>query len=56
MRLKSHTHTANQKTAYCTASTHQGDLNLFHSNSAGCQCLPNSLIACVMSSLEQPDS
>ena len=56
MRLQSHTHTTNQHIACCTASTHQGDLNLFHSDSAGCQCLPNSLIACVMGSLEQPDS
>ena len=56
MTLRSHTHTANQHIAYCRASTHQGDLKLFQSKSVGCQCLPNSLIACVMASLEQPDS
>ena len=56
MRLQSHTHTANQHIPCCTASTHQGNLNVLHSNSAGCQCLPNSLIACVMASLKQPDS
>ena len=28
MRLQTHTHTANQHIAYCTASTPQGDLNL----------------------------
>ena len=56
MRLRPHTHTANQHIAYCTASTHQGDINVFHSDSAGCQCLPHSLMACVMASLEQPDT
>ena len=43
-----------QNTPFCKASTHQGDINIFDSHSVGCQCLPNSLMACVMSVIEEP--
>ena len=45
-----------QNTPFCKASTHQGDTNLFHPYSVGRQCLPNSLIACVMSAIEEPSN
>ena len=33
---------------------HQGDPSLFHPHSVGHQCLPNSLIACIMAVIENP--
>ena len=47
---------ATQNTPFCKGSTHQGDINIFDSHSVGCQCLPNSLMACVMSVIEEPSN
>ena len=43
-----------QHTPLCKASTHQGDPNIFHPQSVGRQCLPNSLISCVMATINHP--
>ena len=51
-----HSNSAPQNTPFCKASTHQGDPNVFHPQSVGCQCLPNSLMACVMVAIEQPSN
>ena len=51
-----HSNSAPQNTPFCKASTHQGDPNVFHPQSVGRQCLPNSLMACVMAAIEQPSN
>ena len=51
-----HSNSAHQNTPFCKASTHQGDPNVFHPQSVGRQCLPNSLMACVMAAIEQPSN
>ena len=51
-----HSNSAHQNTPFCKASTHQGDPNIFHPQSVGRQCLPNSLMACVMAAIEQPSN
>ena len=53
-RMRIHGNSATQNTPLCKASTHQGDPNIFHPQSVGRQCLPNSLIACVMAAIDHP--
>ena len=53
-RKRIHSNSAIQN--MCKASTHQGDPSIFHPQSVGRQCLPNSLIACVMATIEQPSN
>ena len=53
-RMQIHSNSATQYAPLCKASTHQGDPSLFHPHSVGRQCLPNSLIACIMAVIENP--
>ena len=55
-KVRIHSNSAAQDTLFCTASSHQGDPNLFSHHSVGRQCLPNSLIACVTSAIERPSN
>ena len=41
---------------FCKASTHQGDAATFNHSSVGCQCLPNCLIACTMTAVQEPST
>ena len=54
--MQKHTNSTAQNAAFCKASTHQGDPNVFHPQSVGRQCLPNSLMACVMAAIELPSN
>ena len=53
-KMRKHTNSTTQNAAFCKASTHQGDPNVFHPQSVGRQCLPNSLMACVMAAIKLP--
>ena len=53
-RIRIHNYSLTQHTPLCKASTHQGDPNIFYPQSVGWQCLPNSLISCVMVAINHP--
>ena len=42
--------------AFCKASTHQGDAAAFNPSSVGHQCLPNCLIAYIMTAVQKPST
>ena len=53
-KMQLHTNSTAHNTPFCKASTHQGDIHIFHPRSVGRQCLPNSLMACVMAAIKKP--
>ena len=46
----------NHDIAFCKASTHQGDAAAFHHSSVGHQCLPNCLITCTVTAMQEPST
>ena len=42
----------NHDIMFCKASTHQGDVAAFNPSSVGRQCLPNCLIVCTMTAVQ----
>ena len=46
----------NHDIVFCKVSTYQGDAAAFNCQSVGCQCLPNCLIACTMTTVQKPST
>ena len=55
-KVRLYTNLPHIHTRFCKASSHQGNPTIFHPNSVGRQCLPNSLIACAMAAIMKPST
>ena len=53
-KAQSEPHQHRKQVVFRKASYHQGNTDLFHQNSVGRQCVPNCLMACIMSKIKDP--